>query len=129
MNCKHLVLNRSCKNCCALKAKWYSKLNDSGFDDIEKENEDISNRGSLSDIALLKDFQTLDVFEAKRHYYAWASSMLIVGIFKDRRDKKIWQLHIEGISRRKIAPKVGLEHSWISRRLKRIEKYLKGENH
>jgi hypothetical protein len=73
---------------------------------------------------MLKDFQSIDAFSARRNYFAWASQMLEVGNFKSMRDQMIWEYHTEGLSRRKIAERVDLGDRWCSRKIQQIKEYL-----
>lgn len=79
-------------------------------------------------MAKLQDFQTQSTFEAKQSYYSWARSKANDGRFDSEKSSLIWELHSEGMARREIAPQVGYEHSWISRKIKKIEKYLKAQS-
>ena len=65
-----------------------------------------------------------DVHE-RRSYYLWAAQKLNESRFRSETDKLIWEMHAEGYSRRAIAPRIGLEHSWITRKIHKIEMYLK----
>lgn len=130
MTCKsgHLIFKRNCKSCRALKEEWYQKAQKKDvFEDIENENEDLTDHKSIIDLYQRKHFQTLEVFEANLEYHIWAEQMLEKATFKCRKDKTIWKYYIKGFSRREIAPKVKLEGSWVSRKVKKISKYLKDQ--
>jgi hypothetical protein len=119
----HTILKNTCKSCREIKARWDNQLESSGFVDIE-DGEFFTDHRSAQDLAQRRDFQTQDVFAATCSYYAWARSKLSEGYFTSYRDQRIWELHSEGLSRRKISPIVGLEGSWITRKIHKIEEYL-----
>lgn len=130
MTCKsgHLIFKRTCENCKELRNEWYQRANKTDiFTDIEDENENLRDHKSIQDLYQRKHFQTMDVFEASLEYQSWAEEMLNKAKFKCRKDKTIWKYHIKGFSRREIAPKVKLEGSWVSRKVKKISKYLKDQ--
>lgn len=132
MTCKrgHSILKAKCDHCQLLKTKWYKKAHKKDvYEDIEDANGDLTDHQSILDLYQRKDFQTVEVYQAKIEYYSWAEQMLEKADFKSQKDKKIWKYHIKGFSRREISPKVGLEGSWISRKVKIIQKYLKNQGH
>jgi len=118
----HLKLNHQCPDCKNIKKQWTLYLEYEGFEDVEKSKSD--NRSSYY-FKFRKDFQSNDLLEAKINYFSWAREKLHSGTFKDQRDRMIWEYHTEGLSRRQISPRVGLEQSWITRRIHKIESYLK----
>lgn len=79
---------------------------------------------NVDDLVYRKDFQTQTQFDAKIRYYTWAEQMLHLGSFRSMRDQVIWEYHSDGMSRRKISERVGLEHSWCSRKIVEIRAYL-----
>lgn len=110
-----------------LKARWYKKLEKAGFEDLEYAKHeygaikpDISGTHPDGNPASLK----LQIMETTQNYFEWAMRMLNEANFKNRKHKRIWQLHSEGLSTRDIGAKVGLEWSWIAREIKYIRKYL-----
>ncbi len=128
MTCKkgHSILNKNCSACRELKDEWYSKANKKDvFEDIEDSDGNLTDHRSLTDLYQRKDFQTTEVFEAKREYQSWGEEMLEKAKFKSSKDKKIWKYHIIGLSQREIAPKVKLTQPWVCRKIKKISKYLK----
>ncbi len=46
------------------------------------------------------------------------------GYFQHHRDRMIWEAHETGASREEISKLVGLEGSWVTRRIDRIKNYL-----
>ncbi len=120
----HTLFLENCKQCKALRKEWYGFLKDNGFYDIEN-NKKYLDAGSPTELHLRKDFSTEDTFKAKQSYYSWAREMNERAEFQSTRDKMIWEYHAEGLSRRKIAPMVGLEGSWVMKKIHRIENYIK----
>lgn len=120
----HSILKATCPECRKLKSDWASRLESSGFKDIEN-GQFFKDHGSIHDLNQRKDFQTTANFEAKASYYQWARDKLNAGMFASHRDRLIWDCHSEGLSRRKMENIVGLEGSWITRKLHKIEDYLK----
>lgn len=106
-----------------MKREWYQHLKDIGFNDIEKGMMLVDHK-TIDDLAYRKDFHTQNQFEAKQSYYSWAEQMLHLGSFKSLRDQMIWEYHSDGLSRRKISERVGLDDRWCSRKILRIREYL-----
>lgn len=122
----HSILKESCPHCKALRKEWYKCLKNEGFEDLESE-------GGLIEEANLRrgrcsDFDTRDQFDNRFSYYQWARDRLDDGRFDSTKSQLIWEMHSEGMSRREIAPRVGYENSWISRKLRKIETYLKARS-
>lgn len=115
----HTVFKDSCADCKALRVEWYSYLKNVGFEDIENMRGDLID--SSSALNLRKDFQTQMQFNAKQSYYQWARSKANEGNFKNETERLIWESHAEGLSVRKIEPLVGLNYSWISRKLNKLK--------
>jgi len=118
----HLKLNHLCPDCKNIKKQWTLYLKFEGFDDIETKTYDNHETKRLK---VLNSFKSAEAVEAKINYYSWAREKVHTGSFKDDRDRMIWEYHVEGLSRRQISPRVGLEQSWITRRIHKIESYLK----
>ncbi len=117
-----------------LKEIWNKKLEKNGFGDIESRNGDLKNRRFVLDSRSrgfdhLVDlhYAELPVYitEARTEYYRWAVRMVREGEFKSPRDKIIWELHSEGTPHPVISLKVKLERSWVSRRIRLMEKGFK----
>lgn len=111
-----------CPSCKALRQEWYQTLTEEGFFDIEKQDRLRTTNASHE---IRKDLQTTMQFDARCSYYQWARNKLNEGRFDSTKDRLIWQYHSEGVSRREMSPKVGLEQSWVTRKIHKIESYLK----
>lgn len=116
----HSVYKQSCKSCRALRREWYQYLSDQGFEDLEKNDE---LRVTYHSIENIQAFQHQQVYQAQYSYYEWAQSK-INSKFRSQADKLIWQLHSEAYSQREISPHVGLEQSWVNRKIQKIRQYL-----
>jgi len=109
-----------------LNLKWKKKLAESGFTDIEDENGKILDKFDKTAYKMGRDninFRT-DFFDSIRDYYLWASRMLQIGSFKTPRHKKIWELHSNGISSRKISKEVLIDQSLICKEIKKMKQEL-----
>lgn len=122
----HLIFEKKCRACNKLKKEWYEKLKQDEFKDIEGFKEsNVQLRTIQMELDRHKNFQSKEAYEATLNYYQWARSKASEGRFKSPEDRLIWENHAEGLSRRKISPFVSLDGSWITRKLSRIESYLK----
>lgn len=87
-----------------LQAKWYRKIKENGFQDIEKNEEIVRFHG--------QDFQTQYTpaqFTEKERYFQEAYSLLESDIFLNDLERRIWQLHCVGLSIRKIVVELNRE--------------------
>jgi hypothetical protein len=116
-------VNWKSKKFLLLQEKWYRKLRESGWVDIEKNNFLINyhsmklsrectynsraNRGEVS--RATRAYQ-----ESRRQYYRIAAQFLYSHKFQHPLHKRIWQLHVNGVSQRdiaKIIPELTLKKS------------------
>lgn len=79
-----------------LQERWYQKLAESGFKDIEKNGllrvyHDSSDRDGGRLLDPIKN-------EARRAYYDMASEFLYTHKFKDELERGIWEMHSQGNS-------------------------------
>lgn len=82
-----------------LKQFWYQKLKESGFKDIETFHGYIKDWPSQR---IQRDF-TIDKIQEKQSYFRMASQLYWEHSFESALEKKIWELHCEGLSYREIA--------------------------
>lgn len=122
----HRIFDQDCKSCEDLKTEWYNYAKQMGFVDIEKGN---NLSGSVVTLGVVHNpvEDRLNTFSARVNYYQWAREKINEGKFQTTKDRLIWEDHAHGATLREIAPKVGYEFSWISRKIKRIEGYLKDQ--
>lgn len=110
--------------CRELRSEWYQYLEKTGFTDIESLSGQVIDHKTQIDLAYRKDFHTQAQFEAKQNYYQWARGKLNDGRFNSERDKLIWEYHADGVSSRQISPRIGLEQSWLVRKINKIKEQL-----
>lgn len=86
----------------ALEAKWYRKLEKSGFEDIEKKY--ISEDPHLMefDSIYFHTKYTAKRFREKKAYFEKAQDLLSRDIFIDGIERRIWALHSAGLPIRRI---------------------------
>lgn len=88
-----------------LQAKWYKKLEQSGFSDIEQNDDNPGKVGgnlktwSGSFMANMEKTS----FEDKQRYFELAGQFLHEYKFEDSSEKRVWELHSQGLSIREIA--------------------------
>lgn len=84
-----------------LKKLWYKKLKDSGFEDVETD-EDRLKVWSSTLFGKSKGLVQNGGWQAKASYYQMTSDFLIDNRFETEIDKVIWEYHSHGISVRDI---------------------------
>jgi len=84
----------------ALKKKWYQKLRDEGFKDIETEKHGLL---KTFDSTVFSSRYDPTTFESKETYYRLCGIFLHHHKFETRLDKAIWELHTNGKSFRESA--------------------------
>jgi len=82
-----------------LKAKWYKKLKDSGFEDAEYDD---------NTLRVWHSYRFIDkheplTAETKEEYYRMSGHFLNEYKFQDKTDKFIWSKHSAGVGVREIA--------------------------
>ena len=82
-----------------LKDKWYKKLEQNGFEDIELSHRDSLIRWHHADFQY---FYSPESFRQKEYYFYLANQFLNQYQFESEVEKKIWQLHSEGMGCREI---------------------------
>lgn len=111
-----------------LKAKWYKKLADGGFVDIERDEHSFKN-GNNYNMLTTPAIQWV----AKEEYYRMATHFLNEHNFDSELDKVIWEYHTNGISMRNIVlllAKVNIkrQRDQVWRCINRLEQTMKGFN-
>jgi hypothetical protein len=81
-----------------LQSKWYKKLADAGFEDIEQEDGNLKRWAS----SVFKSRYDPTLFAAKEEYYRLAGQFLHDHVFDTRVEKMIWERHTAGISQEDI---------------------------
>lgn len=85
-----------------LKAEWYKKLKDSGFEDIEDTNSPRELLKSWHSTYFFRKY-TPEMFAQRQEYYEKAGRFLATHPFQYQIHKEIWQMHTEGLSIRTIS--------------------------
>ncbi len=80
-----------------LQAKWYRKLEKSGFKDIEENDRLIYRHGDY-----FKTEYTPERFAEKKSYFEKAKDFLSRDVFIDGIERRIWALHTAGFPIRRI---------------------------
>ncbi len=89
-----------------LRKKWYKKLADKGFKDIE------DSEGNLKSYASsIQSEVSPEQYVSKSRYYELAAQLLHTGYIRDSRSRFIWSLHIDGHRVPYIADKAGVSSS------------------
>lgn len=106
-----------------LQHKWYKKIKDQGFDDVEDVESPREFMKDWHSMYFQKRY-TIDSFQAKEEYYRMARSFSNTHKFECRRDKQIWELHCEGLSLRKIAEKLKTKICRIHKVIKTLSQIM-----
>ncbi len=81
-----------------LQAEWYKVLKDSGFKDIEQDEDNLKRWDSHH----FKAQTTPTAFQTKQDYYRLAGQFLHDYTFEEEWHTKAWEYHVEGLSTRDI---------------------------
>lgn len=113
-----------------LQLKWYLKLKEEGFKDIEdSQGRLISSANHNLGLTRLRLWR-----RSKEEYYRLATGLLFEGKFPKGRAlseehyKAVWALHVEGMSYREIGKIMGLSKSSVQFRIRRMRRiFFKSE--
>lgn len=83
----------------ALLGKWNKKLEKEGFEDIETTDGRLK---GISHADFFKAHYNRTTDQAKEEYYRYAGYFLYEHKFSSELERKIWELHIEGVGIREI---------------------------
>jgi len=110
-----------------LQDDWSKKLKESGFKDIEY-NDNLLVGGSASN-KLNHNF-SLERYQNRETYYRLAGQFLHFYKFEDAEEKEIWRLHSEGVSYREIPKKLNISYSkdTIHKKIKKLAKLMLAEH-
>lgn len=110
-----------------LQKLWYKKLKDSGFEDIEDENNELKVWSSA-----FRRKKSLVSWEAKESYYHMANKFLNEYQFENSLDKIVWEYHSNAISMRDISDlliktkvKKNFNRTYVWRILARLQDSMK----
>ena len=107
-----------------LQDKWYNKLKNSGFEDIEQADGNLKKQAKSIHILYYKPV----AYEAKQRYFELAGQFLYWYKFKNEVEKKIWTLHSEGMSNIKISKVTGVYVQTVNHIVKALGEELKKRN-
>lgn len=119
----HTIFKPSCPSCIELQTEWYTTLQRTGFIDLETNRKTLHQ--SPIDFNNRSDVKNQVAFEAKQNFYIWAQRQADEAKFHSPVDAKIWSEYSSGITFRSMENSIGLDHTWIYRKVKKIENYLK----
>lgn len=109
----------------ALKTKWYRKLKNAGFNDIEdtnSPNEFLKTWHST----WFKTHSTPESFKEKHRYYQMTTYFATSHTFSNKLEERIWCLHSEGLSYREIAKKVRSNKDKVNQVILNLLKVMRG---
>lgn len=114
-----------------LEAKWYAKLINSGFEDIEDTRKPDRQLKSWHDQYFF-DRHSAEKIVGTRTYYEMATRLLHTFPFKSPMHRRIWELHCDGKTEREIADAIStfkkpLKKSSVHNIIAKIAKAIKHE--
>lgn len=90
-----------------LREIWYAKLRESGFKDVEdQDNPDLPLKRNADFEGRPFTQSKIQKIELTREYYIKAMELTATYSFDNPTHKTIWELHCEGYSRRKIEKEI-----------------------
>lgn len=108
----------------ALQLKWYKKLRDEGFVDIEAPIH--AHTEARHSTWYIPNKYTADEIAATQRYYELAAQMVHDYTFSSKTEKKIWTLHSQGLSYNAIAKQMKLKsQTSVQLVVERIAKCIK----
>lgn len=108
-----------------LQKKWYKKLKDTGFNDIE-DTDSVNEMLKTWDSHYFIYVTTPEQFQARSDYYDRCSTFLNEHKFLTKLDKKIWELHSEGIPLRTAAKQVNKSVAFVFKATRRLRAAMNG---
>lgn len=85
----------------ALKDKWYGRLKEKGFTDIERDEEYLQSPSTR-----FSRGENLDYDKSKEEYYRLAGHFLHDHRFVNDTERRVWELHSNGMSADEIAKRM-----------------------
>lgn len=107
-----------------LRKVWYEKLAKKGFEDLELVYEDGNSSHFLRKNLRLRASCDAEAIASTREYYSIAAEFAHHGDFPSFVESRIWQLHADGWTYRKIAKRMNLGVSTIHRKINHMEKLM-----
>lgn len=110
-----------------LTAKWYAKLSKKGFEDIEQDetrlkkwSETYFKKGNLNQ-------SHPSVVNAKLEYYNMCRSFLHEYKFKNKTERKMFEMHSEGQGVRVIAEELGTYRRKVHEKIQGLVRIMRGK--
>lgn len=112
----------------ALQKIWYQKLKEEGFEDIENNERPGTPLNAWH--SLKWRYIPQERMEETMLYYAQAKELLYTFHFENTAQKRIWELHSEGLSKREIEKalaktKTPFKREWIGVIINKIAEFIK----
>lgn len=108
-----------------LNAKWHRKLERSGFEDIEEfdslEEERLKSHHNMKFFPVFNSGEFLD----RQRYYELAGQLVYSYPFKSEIDKRVWELHSQGVTERGIPKKVACSYAYARKVIKEVKQAIK----
>ena len=115
-----------------LQSEWYSKLKDEGFEDIEylrdgepgewlKGNSKFASEEAALSMSLEETDEADIIYSTTFDYYSQAAALLHTAEFESDIHQRVWEMHSEGLSYRKIGKAVGFSHPKVMRMVDKIK--------
>lgn len=106
-----------------LNDKWKKKLDKSGFDDIEQD-EDRLKLYHKDQFYRARANEQAGGFEAKQDYYYLTTQFLNDYSFENKQDKKIWAEHDKGLSVPEIVKELNLTFGTVKKTITKLKKSM-----
>ncbi len=103
-----------------LRNKWYQKLKNQGFEDIEDVDSPREMLKCWHSRYFLLRYSPAIISETQE-YYQMAQDFYDVFQFKDHTEKEIWLYHIDGHSAYEIARRIEKSHDVVNRIVRKLE--------
>lgn len=110
-----------------LEREWYGKLKESGFEDIEDNSTEERRLRSWHNLRF-SNFSPIKICMISS-YYSYSADLLQTHRFINEEQKRIWELHCNGLTEREIAKEVprykkSMVHYVISNVRKGIKEWI-----
>lgn len=107
-----------------LQAKWYKKLADTGFKDIENPLSKFEELRNCEGTYFQMNW-TPDQFQEKQRYFELAGQMLHTHPFKKVKDRVLWEMHCNGKTPSEIALSLKMSVHQVNRKLFYYASFIK----
>jgi len=118
-----------------LQAKWYKKLEKSGFEDAEQDelylkqySAPVSSSIEVEHPGILDDLRDDLLSDAKQEYYRWCRHMLNDWQFRSKTEHRMFEMHSEVIGIRVIAKKLRTYKNKVHKELTALIQRMKSGN-